>query len=59
MGSTGSLGSDITSAQASAFVNYYLGNPQTGVSQDFGQVNRVSSTRIRFSPNRSKFHQSC
>ena len=43
MGSTGILGSDITSAQASAFVNYYLGNPQIGISQDFGQVNRVSS----------------
>ncbi len=43
MGSTGTLGSDITSAQASAFVNYYLGNPQTGTSQDFGQVNTIST----------------
>jgi hypothetical protein len=43
MGSTGTLGSDITSPQASAFVNYYLGNPQTGTSQDFGQVNTIST----------------
>ena len=43
MGSTGILSSDITSAQASAFVNYYVGNPQTGTSQDFGQVNTIST----------------
>jgi len=43
MGITGTLGSLITSAQASAFVNYYLGNPQTGTSQDFGQVNTIST----------------
>src|SRR5262249_54044424 len=38
MGVTGTLGSDITSGQASAFVNYYL-----GTGQDFGQVNKFSS----------------
>ena len=30
-----------TPSQALAFVNYYLGNPQIGTSQDFGQVNGV------------------
>ena len=43
MGSTGTLDSPVTSAQASAFVDYYLGSPQIGTSQDFGQVNGVSS----------------
>jgi hypothetical protein len=43
MGGTGTLDSPITSAQATAFVNYYLGTTQTGTSQDFGQVNGVSS----------------
>ena len=43
MGSSGTLGSPITSDQASAFVNYYVGSPQIGTSRDFGQVNRFSS----------------
>ena len=45
MGRTTSLGepTSLTSNQVLAFVNYYLGNPQTGTSQDFGQVNRFSS----------------
>jgi len=45
MGSTGTLGSGITftSAQASAFVNYYLGSPQIGTSKDFGVVNTAST----------------
>jgi hypothetical protein len=45
-GSTTTLAdpTSFTSGQASAFVNYYLGNPQTGTSQDFGQVNSFSST---------------
>jgi hypothetical protein len=44
MGSTDTLGSDITPAQAVAFVDYYLGKPpQTGTTQDFGQVNTFSS----------------
>ena len=43
MGGTGTLDSPITSAQASAFVDYYLGTTQIGTSQDFGQVNAISS----------------
>lgn len=48
MRSTGTLGSSITSDQASAFVSYYLGGStqatQIGTSRDFGQVNRFSSS---------------
>ncbi len=44
MKGTGTLGSDIASAQASDFVDYYLGSAQIGTSQDFGQVNTFSST---------------
>ena len=45
MGSTGTLDSPITSDQASAFVNYYLGGtpPPTGTSKDFGIVNNVTT----------------
>ena len=43
MGSTGTFGDPITSDQASAFVNYYLGSSQTGTSKDFGIVNNVTT----------------
>jgi hypothetical protein len=45
MGATGTLDSpNFTPGQVSAFVNYYLGGTtQIGTSQDFGQVNAVSS----------------
>ena len=44
-GSTLTLGSatTFTTAAASQFINYYLGNPQTGTNQDFGIVNVVST----------------
>ena len=59
MGSTSTFRSNFTftSSQASAFVNYYLGNPQIGTSQDFGRVNTITTVGL-VAPNRSKFHQS-